>query len=71
MNILEQLNSGAFHNKARVTSSDCVDTVGNIHRSPERARFADWKRNAKKTHGIDTRAWPADVRAELDKRHVK
>lgn len=49
MTLLEKLNSGALHAKARATRPECVDAKGNIHCSPERARFVDWVA----THGKD------------------
>jgi len=49
MNIIDQLNSGALHAKARATRPDCVDAAGNIHCSPDRAKFVDWVR----ANGVD------------------
>jgi hypothetical protein len=43
MNILDQLNSGQLHAKARSQRPDCVDAQGNIHISAARANFVDWK----------------------------
>ncbi len=42
MDILAKLNSGEIHAKARAARPDCVDKLGNIHCSQERAQFVDW-----------------------------
>lgn len=70
MSILDRLNSGALHQTARDNRADCVDAVGNIHKTPQRARFVDWRAKQVATHGRDVEAWPADVRAEYDRAYV-
>lgn len=42
MDILAKLNSGELHAKARKERPECVDGLGNIHCSKERAEFVDW-----------------------------
>lgn len=42
MSILGKLESGELHAKARATRPDCVDNLGNIHSTPERAEFVSW-----------------------------
>lgn len=49
MGILEKLNSGALHDKARKARPECVDSLGNIHCSAARAAFVDWAGE----HGTD------------------
>lgn len=70
MSILEKLNSGAFHNAARAKNPDCVDAVGNIHKSAERARFVDWRAEQVAAHGRDVEAWPVKKRVEYARRYV-
>jgi len=50
MDILDRLNSGSLHAAARNQRPDCVDAKGNIHCSPERARFVDWVAENGKDH---------------------
>lgn len=70
MNILDQLNSGALHAKARASRPDCVDAKGNIHVSADRARFVDWLADAKLTRGDDVKSWSASERQEYADRYV-
>lgn len=70
MNILDKLNSGELHAKARAARPDCVDATGGIHNTPERARFVDWAREAKNVCGENVAGWPSDIRAEYDARYV-
>ena len=50
MNILDRLNSGELHAAARTKRPDCVDGLGNIHGSAERASFVDWVAENGKDH---------------------
>lgn len=70
MDILEKLNSGALHSAARSARPECVDMVGNIHRSAERADFVNWLMGAKKCNGSDTAKWTESQRAEYASRYV-
>ena len=70
MSILDRLNSGELHAAARATRPDCVDATGNIHKTPERARFVDWRAEQVAAHGRDVEAWPAKKRAEYARRYV-
>jgi len=70
VNILEALNSGALHNKARTARPDCVDAKGNIHANPDRAKFVDWLAEAKATRGDNVQAWAGADRAEYDARYI-
>lgn len=70
MSIIDRLNSGALHAAARARRPDCVDGNGNIHVSPERARFADWLRRMKTIYGDDVAEWPPIPRAEYARKYV-
>lgn len=50
MSILDQLNSGELHAKARKSRPECVDALGNVHCSAERAAFVDWVSENGKDH---------------------
>lgn len=50
MDILAKLNSGELHARSRKDRPECVDNLGNIHCSPERARFVDWVAENGKDH---------------------
>ena len=65
MSILEQLNSGALHQQARAANPHCVDASGNVHRTPERADFIDWRAEMVREYGNNARQWPADLQVEL------
>jgi len=69
MTILEKLNSGALHAKARIDRPDCVDANGSIHASPERASFVDWRTAMVNSHG-DVSGWSAELKAEYAAKHV-
>lgn len=68
--VLDRLNSGDIHAAARNRRPDCVDAKGNIHTSPERARFVNWLDKMRATYGSDVEAWPAIPRAEYEARYV-
>ena len=70
MDILDRLNSGDLHAAARNQRPDCVDAKGNIHTSPERARFVDWLDEMRAIYGQDVEAWPPTPRAEYEERYV-
>lgn len=70
MNITELLNSGALHRAARAARPSCVDCMGNIHASPERAAFVNWLHHARGQYGENTRDWPSPMRAEYAVRYV-
>lgn len=70
MSIVDKLNSGALHRSARLARPDCVDLKGNIHASPERARFVSWVIRMKKLYGSDARTWPEIARAEYRRKYV-
>ena len=71
MTILDKLTSGDIHAAIRAKRPDCVDVRGNIHRTPERRAFVDWRIEMAETHGQDVSAWPQAVRDEFDARYVK
>jgi hypothetical protein len=50
MNIIDKLNSGELHAVARINRPNCVDHLGNIHVSAERAAFVDWVSENGKDH---------------------
>lgn len=70
MNIIDRLNSGELHQAARKRRPDCIDAVGNVHRSPERRAFVDWRAGMDNRYGTNRREWPESVRAELERRYV-
>lgn len=70
MTIIDRLNSGELHQAARASRPDCVDATGGIHHTPERARFVDWARKVKATHGANTSEWPEGIRAEYAARYT-
>lgn len=70
MNILDRLNSGELHQRARAAHPDRVSADGSIHASADRARFVDWMNGQKATHGDNVRDWPAPIVAEYDARYV-
>jgi hypothetical protein len=70
MDILARLNSGELHAKARTARPDCVDSKGNVHRSPERATYATWRIAMENLYGSAPAKWPAEIRRELKRRHV-
>jgi hypothetical protein len=68
MSILDRLNSGEIHAKARAARPNNVDALGNVHISPSRAVFIDWRSSMSSIHGIDPRQWPDSARKELQQR---
>lgn len=70
MNIIDRLNSGELHQAARQRRPECVDSVGGIHKTPERARFISWVFKMQRLYGKDVRTWPEISRAEYAARHV-
>lgn len=68
--LLARLNSGEIHARLREKHPDCVCKRGNIHGSPERARFEDWRYGVIEEHGQDHALWPAGVREEFERRYV-
>ena len=70
MDILDYLNSGQLHAAARKRNPDCVDAKGNIHTTPERARFVDWRDRMKGLYGDDVKAWPPIPREEYAARYA-
>lgn len=70
MNILDQLNSGAIHAVARASRPDCVDASGNIHVTPERARFVSWKLRMSEMYGATVSEWPQAARDEYAAKYV-
>ena len=50
MDIIDKLNSGELHAAARIKRPECVDRLGNIHVSAERAAFVDWVSENGKDH---------------------
>lgn len=70
MSIIDRLNSGRLHAAARQSRPECVDSLGNIHASPERARFVDWRRKVARLYGDDVAGWPVCARDEYAKRYV-
>lgn len=70
MTITDMLNSGAIHASARNRKPDCVDAVGNIHTSAERALFVNWLAKMRGIYGADVASWPPIARAEYEARYV-
>ena len=70
MTIIDRLNAGEFHDAARKRNPDCVDAKGNIHATPERARFVNWREKMKGLYGDDVKAWPPIARDEYTVRYV-
>lgn len=70
MSITDLLNSGELHTSARQRRPNSVDSNGNIHASPERADFVNWRTEMAAAHGQDASQWPADARAEYQARYV-
>jgi len=70
MNIIAALNSGSLHAAARERRPDCVCENGSIHSTPERAKFVDWMRAQKITHGEIVQDWPAAVKRQYEARYV-
>tara|TARA_Y100000310_G_scaffold300671_1_gene336529 strand:+ start:172 stop:393 length:222 start_codon:yes stop_codon:yes gene_type:complete len=70
MNIIDRLNSGELHSAARADRPECVDGLGNIHATPERAAFVDWRRDMAAEHGDNPADWPEEHRAEYERRYV-
>ena len=70
MDITALLNSGKLHAARRAAKPDCVCSSGNIHASPERARFVSWSVKMRKMYGQDVATWPPIARAEYASKYV-
>lgn len=68
--LLTALNSGAMHEKARQARPECVDAQGNIHATPERARFVDWYAERRAEWGDSPANWTCKQRAEYERRYA-
>ena len=68
--ILERLNSGQIHADARKRKPDCVCNRGNIHATPDRARFVNWLYRMKDMYGDDVQSWPEIARKEYATKYV-
>jgi len=71
MDILAKLNSGALHAAARNRRPDCVDARGNLHTSPERAAYVNWRNAMAREYGSEPAEWPPEIQRELERRYVK
>jgi hypothetical protein len=70
ISIIDKLNSGQLHAQARKSRPDCVDAKGNIHASPERARFVNWYFKMVQIYSDDVANWPSCARDEYKVRYV-